>query len=184
MCYLASSEFFILSVNQGVPKHNYTASSNRKGTNNQSPELHAGFFEISQLEHVREGSTGPCSFSNPVNCQNGITISVWARLIDPPSSSNPENAVSLINSGPPEYRGLSIYLTKSTRQHSAVIFWSVQMGMRYWTTHAEVNMSELVGQWKNWALSWSAQQGLFGILDGRIVGIPFIFILITHFEFY
>ena len=116
--------------------------------------------------------------SNPGNCAHGITLSVWALILDAPRHSNPDYSVTLISSGAPEYTGLVIYLTKSRNNVEGRITatWIIDIGNAYWKANLDMNISEVLGSWHNWALSWTKNEGEFGIIDGRIIGMTIFLI--------
>ena len=177
MCFDGSEQFYLLSVfDSAQTKSGFVKTLNRKGSAARAPLLAGGFVQVAMIPQRRVSF---CSVVEPNACTDGITLSVWAKILKAPSGITLDESIFLVNSGPPKYQGVTIYLSKGTAISAndieqIKITWMVDVGDAFWKVTAYVNTSLIVDYWHNWALAWNSQQGLVGILDGRILGMPFM----------
>ena len=181
VCFDGSEQFSLLSIfNTAQLKAGFSETLNRKGTASRAPQLHHGFVQIAQFP---EATDGLCSVIQPKACENGISLSVWAKILEAPTGMILNESIFLVNSGAPLYQGLTIYLSRSflnraTGLAETKVTWIVDVGDEYWKVTAHVNTKDILEQWHNWALAWHSQHGIVGILDGRIIRMLFIILTI------
>ena len=148
---------------------NAEKSWNLKETVRRAPHLSNGFFQVNKYSTQ---DLEICTPSKPSKCTTGITLSVWSIFDKPPTGFTPDAAVTIVNSGPPVNMGLGIYLTANSGAKTGKITatWIIDDGKVFWRASADLLIDDVVGSWHNWAISWAQTQGVFGILDGRIIG--------------
>ena len=147
-------------------KSNAKPALARKGKSSRAIHLDSGFIEI-EIESNTEG----CSIFDPKYCEDGITMSILVRLLGQLKGSTDASAAYLYSSGPPAGKGFSISLKCSDSECTqTLISFHVSNGNSFWRADATVNMSQLIGQWTTFGLSWKAEYGAWGLIDGIIVG--------------
>ena len=144
---------------------------NLAGSAPRAALLTNGYYETAAFAL---SSAAECAPTNPRACGSGLTIALWARVEVPPAVGGA--SVVLFSSGPPTYTGISLqlmagsYATSASTAPRVKLVAIVKTGERTWSASAEYDADLLIGVWRNYAVSWAPDFGIFIIVDGLIGG--------------
>lgn len=155
-------------------KSNASAGPSVRGNSNRAIHVADGYIQVGIPQP--EGST--CTINTPLSCLPGFSVGILASLQLPIQGETESTAAYLFSSGPPSKQGVSIYMKKHEETSTTVSFYCSD-GVYYWLASVHVKNDELIRNWTRFGISWHVQFGVWGLLDGIIVGV---FLLPKHFS--
>ena len=156
----------MFSINDNSTTSNGKPAGTMRGSRYRAIQVENGFIRL-PIPHV-EGSS--CTINHPRNCQPGLSVSVLAYLLMPVKGDTESTAAYLLSSGPPKKEGVSIYLKNDGPTNTTISFYGSD-GEYFWLATAQVKNEELIRKWTQFGVSWHTKFGVWGLLDGIIVGV-------------
>ena len=140
-----------------------------RGNVSRAMQVEKGFIRMT-IPHV-EGSN--CTINHPSSCLPGFSLVVLAFLRMPVKGDTESTAAYLVSSGPPKKEGVSIYLKNAGPTNTTISFYGSD-GEHFWLATAQVKNEEFIDKWTLFGLSWHTKFGVWGLLDGIIVGVLYL----------
>ena len=175
-CFDSSIEYILTSIESPLYNASIQGSFyNKNETILRAVKLVNGFYVVAKTNVY---STDICSLLNPAACTNGLTVSVWAKLLAAPSSQTitDASAVYILSAGAPQSPGVAILLKfygidNVTGLPNVQLVCLLNSGLTTWRADVMLAAARVVSSWHNFALSWGPYIGLLLYLDGQVVGI-------------
>ncbi|XP_071959311.1 uncharacterized protein [Antedon mediterranea] len=106
---------------------------------------------------------GTC-ISDPSQCSNGFTASIWAKIFEPENEPENDKYVFIFSSGEQASRGMSMYIRMRQQLSVAVTDGDARwiIDLAYVPHHTE---------WVHFAISWHKDIGLFLYINGKPRGL-------------